>query len=90
MKRVIGAWILLLGVGLAGLLILRIWGVAVVGQPTLLRSGATLLVLALALVGMIVVWFGFFANPGAGYNARAGRRAHPKDTATPEDYSGLH
>ncbi len=89
MKQVISAFILLLGVALAGLLALRIWGVAVVGQPTLLRSGATLLVLALAFVGLVVVWFGFFKDPGAGYNMRSGHRAHPKADAEREEISGL-
>ncbi|WP_161599418.1 hypothetical protein [Hymenobacter nivis] len=89
MKQAIGAFILLLGAGLAGLLALRIWGVAAVGLPTLLRSGATLVVLALALVGLVVVWFAFFNDPAAGYNVRAGRRAHPKADAKRQNFSGL-
>lgn len=81
MKQVIGALILLLGAGLAGLLALRIWGVAVVGEQTLSRSGATLLVLALAFVALLIVWFGFFKDPRAGYDAQTGHRAHPKADA---------
>ncbi len=84
MKQLMGAFILLLGAALLGLLALRIWGVAVVGEHTLLRSGATLLVVGLALVGLVVVWFGFFKDPAAGYDTRAGRRAHPKAGIGPE------
>ncbi len=85
MKQLIGVFILLLGVALAVLLALRIWGVTVVSQPTLLHSGATLLVVAGALVGLIIVWFGFFKNPAAGYQVRTGRQAHPKADARPEN-----
>ena len=90
MKQLLGALILLLGVALAALLVLRIWGVAVLGQFTLLRSGATLLVLALALVALVMVWFGFFKDPRAGYDTRAGRRAHPKAGAEREEFSDLN
>lgn len=92
MKQLIGTFILLLGAGLAGLLVLRIWGTTVFGQLTLLRSGATLLVLALALalVALVVVWFGFFRDPRAGYDTRAGRRAHPKAGAERGELSDLN
>ena len=78
MKQLIGALILLLGVVLGGLLVLRIWGVVPVSGPTLMRSGATLLVLAAVLVMLIIGWFAFFKNPSAGYDARVGNRAHPR------------
>ena len=84
MKQLVGALMLLLSAALVGLLVLRIWGVAVVSQYALLRSGATLLVLGLGLVGLIVVWFGFFTDPRAGYKVQPGRRVHPKATAEPE------
>ena len=74
---------MLLGAVLAVLLALRIWGVAVVDEYTLLRSGATLLVLALAFVGLLVVWFAFFKDPRAGYETRTGRRAQPRTDAKP-------
>jgi hypothetical protein len=90
MKQLVGALILLLGAGLAGLLVLRIWGVTVLGHFTLLRSGATLLVLALALVALVVVWFGFFKDPRAGYDTRTGRRAHPRASAERGDFSDLN
>ena len=85
MKQLVGVGILLLGAGLAGLLVLRIWGVPVLSQHTLLRSGATLLVLAAAFVGLVVVWFGFFKDPRAGYDVRVGHRAHPKAEAGREE-----
>jgi hypothetical protein len=89
MKQVIGGLILLLGAALAGLLALRIWDVAVVGELTLLRSGATLLVLALALVGLVIVWFGFLKDPRAGYDRQPGRRAQPKAGVEPGGLSEL-
>lgn len=83
MKQVIGATILLLGAALVGLLGLRIWGVAPLSTPTLWRSGATLLLLAGALAALVVVRFAFFNNPAAGYDARLGRRAHPRSGPAP-------
>ena len=73
MKQVIGALILLPA--------LRIWGLAVVDDHTLLRSGATLLVLALAFVGLVIAWFALFKDPRAGYDTRSGRRAQPRSDA---------
>jgi hypothetical protein len=89
MKQLIGALILLLGAGLAGLLVLRIWGVLVLSEYALLRSGATLLVLAMAFVGLLVVWFGFFKDPRAGYDTRSGRRAQPRTGVKPGGISEL-
>lgn len=80
MKQLVGALILLLGAALVVMVVLRIWGVVLVSGPVLLRSGATLLVLAAALVGLLVVWFAFFKNPSAGYDARVGNRAHPRQS----------
>ena len=78
MKQLLGAAILLLVLALAGLLALRIWGVSLISNYTLLRSGATLAVLAATLVVLIIVWFAFFRNPAAGYDTTQGNRAHPK------------
>ncbi|MGI4832475.1 MAG: hypothetical protein ACRYFX_15140 [Janthinobacterium lividum] len=76
MKQLTGASILLLSVVLAGLLVLRIWGVVPVSGPALLRSGATLL--GALLVVLVIGWFAFFNNPSAGYDAQMGNRAHPR------------
>ncbi|MGI4832708.1 MAG: hypothetical protein ACRYFK_04525 [Janthinobacterium lividum] len=78
MKQLIGALILVLSVVLAGLLVLRIWGVVPVSGPALLRSGATLLVLGALLVVLVIGWFAFFNSPSAGYDAQVGHRAHPR------------
>ena len=78
MKQLLGAAILLLVLALAGLLALRIWGVSLISNYTMLRSGATLAVLAATLVVLIIVWFAFFRNPAAGYDPTQGNRAHPK------------
>lgn len=85
MKQLMGAAILLLGSALVGVLVLRIWGIPSVGRLLVLRSGATLLVLALALGALVVVWFAFFKNPAAGYDLRAGNRAHPKQALPPAE-----
>ena len=78
MKQLLGAAILLLVLALAGLLALRIWGVSLISNYTLLRSGATLAVLAATLVVAVIVRFAFFRNPAAGYDPSQGNRAHPK------------
>lgn len=78
MKQLLGAAIGLLGLALTTLLVLRTWGITPVSTPTLLRSGATLAVLAVAVVLLIIVWGFFFVNPRAGYNKEQGNRAHPK------------
>ncbi len=78
MKQLLGAAILLLVVALAVLLGLRIWGVKLISNSTLLRSGATLGVLTATLVVLVIVWFAFFRNPAAGYDPNRGNRAHPK------------
>lgn len=80
MKQLFGALILLLGVALGVLLVLRIWGVVPVSGPTLVRSGATLLVLGAVLVVLLIGWFAFFKNPSAGYDTRVGNRAHPRQS----------
>lgn len=80
MKQLIGLLVLLLIVAVGGLLVLRIWGVVLVGRLALLRSGATLLVLGVVLVGLVIGWFAFFKNPSAGYDAQVGNRAHPRQS----------
>ena len=85
MKQLLGFVIGLTGLALAALLVLRIWDIPVVGAATVLRSGATLAVVAVALLALLVVRFAFFKNPAAGYDTRVGNRAHPrqKPAATP-------
>ena len=85
MKQLLGFVIGLTGLALTVLLVLRIWNISVVSPATVLRSGATLAVVAVALLALLVVRFTFFRNPAAGYDARVGNRAHPqqKPTATP-------
>jgi len=78
MKKLLGFSISLLGLALAALLVLRIWGIAVVSRATVLRSGATLAVIAATLLALVVVRFTFFKNPATGYDARVGNRAHPR------------
>ncbi len=78
MKQLLGAAIVLLGLALTTLLVLRIWGIVPVSLPTLLRSGATLVVLAVAVVVLLIVWGFFFVNPTKGYDRSEGQRAHPK------------
>ncbi|MCB2409237.1 hypothetical protein [Hymenobacter lucidus] len=78
MKKLLGAAILLLCLVLATLGVLRIWGVSVLSSYTLLRSGATLAVLAATTVVLIIVWFAFFSRPAAGYDQNTGHRAHPR------------
>lgn len=78
MKKLIGFLIILVGLVLVGLLVLRIWGITVVSQDTLLRSGATLAVVAVGWVVLIICWFAFFRDPAAGYDQSVGRRAHPR------------
>ena len=78
MKQLLGAAILLLVLALAGLLGLHIWGLSLISQYTLLRSGTTLALLAATLVVLIIVRFAFFRNPAACYDPTRGNRAHPK------------
>lgn len=78
MKKLLGFSISLLGLALAALLVLRIWGIAVVSGATVLRSGATLAVIAATLLALVVVRFTFFKNPATGYDARVGNRAHSR------------
>jgi hypothetical protein len=78
MKQLLGFVIGLLGLVLAALLILRIWNIEVVSAATVLRSGATLAVVAAMLLALVLVRFAFFKNSAAGYNARVGNRAHPR------------
>ena len=78
MKNLLGAAIGLLCLALATLGALHIWGVSLLSSSTLLRSGATLGVLAAATVVLIIVWFAFFPDPAAGYDRHTGSRAHPR------------
>ncbi len=78
MKQLLGIIIGVVGLALAGLLVLRIWNSSVVSSATVLRSGATLAVLASTLVGLLTLRFTFFKNPAAGYDPQVGNRAHPR------------
>lgn len=78
MKKLLGAVIVLLCLTLAVLGGLRVWGVSIFSSYTLLRSGLTLGILAATLVLLIIIRFAFFSNPAAGYDARQGNRAHPR------------
>jgi len=83
MKQLVGALILLVGTALTAVLVLRIWQLPGLSRVVLLRGGATLLVLSLALGALLVAWFFFFKNPTAGYDLRVGDRAHPRRTLPP-------
>ena len=78
MKKLIGALIILFSLAFAGLLILRVWGIKIVSLPDLLRSGITLLLVAVIAVVLIIVYGAFFRNDAADYNKNSGNRAHPK------------
>ncbi|WP_019946819.1 hypothetical protein [Hymenobacter aerophilus] len=78
MKKLVGFAIILVGLALAGLLVLRIWGISLVSHDTLLRSGATLVVLAVGWAVLIICWFAFFRNPAAGYDSSGGQRVQPR------------
>ncbi|WP_223649423.1 hypothetical protein [Hymenobacter psoromatis] len=81
MKQLLGSVIGVVTLALAGLLVLRIWNISVVSSATVLRSGATLAVLAATLVGLLMLRFTFFKNPAAGYDPQVGNRAHPRQPA---------
>jgi hypothetical protein len=78
MKQLLVFIIGLVALALATLLVLRIWDASVISTATVLRSGATLAVVAGTLLALLVVRFTFFKNPAAGYDARVGNRAHPR------------
>ena len=78
MKKLVGFLIILLGLALAALLVMRIWGYTPVSAEILQQSGATLAVLAVVWVALIISWFAFFRDPAAGYDRRVGQRAHPR------------
>jgi hypothetical protein len=85
MRQLIGFSIGLLALMLASLLVLRIWDIPVVSAATVLRSGATLAVVATTLLLLVVVRAAFFKNPAVGYDAQVGNRAHPhQKPATPQ------
>ncbi len=83
MKQFIGVLILFVGTTLTAVLVLRIWQLPSLSRMVLLRGGATLLVLSLALGALLVAWFFFFKTPTADYDLRVGNRAHPKRILPP-------
>lgn len=75
MKNLVGFLIALLSIAFVVLLILRIWNIVIFGWDEILRSGATLLLIAVAIIILIIVRFAFFKKEN--YNASKGNRAHP-------------
>lgn len=79
MKKIIGLLIVLCSVALIGILILRIWDIHIVSTGDLLRSGATLALLAILTVILLIAYGLFFRNSKKGYSPQDDeRRAHPK------------
>ncbi len=79
MKKIIGLLIVLCSVALIGILILRIWDIHIVSTGDLLRSGATLALLAILTVVLLIAYGLFFRNPKKAYSPQDDeRRAHPK------------
>lgn len=77
MKTLIGIIAALLGIACAALLILRIWNIKIVEWIDVMRSGSTLLVLAVACLFLSVVYYAFFKGDKS-YDGQKGNRAHPK------------
>lgn len=83
MKKLLGVAALLLGTALVFVVVLRIWGVPVLSNVTLLRSGASLAVLAGAAAALGALGFALFQNPARGYDHGTGQRAHPRRQPAP-------
>lgn len=77
MKKFIGIIAVLLGIVCAVLLILRIWDIKIVEPIDVMRSGASLLILAIACLFLCVVYYTFFKEDKS-YDMKKGNRAHPK------------
>ena len=75
MKKIVGFLIALFSLAFIVLLILRIWNIVIFGWADVLRSGVTLLLIAVAIIILVVVRFAFFRKEN--YNASKGDRAHP-------------
>ncbi len=78
MKRTIGITALLLFLAFTGILVLRIWNIHIISLDTLVRSGATLIVLSILLITLIVIYGAFFRNRQSSYRRDAGKQAQPK------------
>lgn len=79
MKKIIGLLIVLSSIALIGIIILRIWGIELVNTGDVLRSGATLALLAVLTVILVIVYGVFFRDPKKGYRRQNDEsRAHPK------------
>ncbi len=79
MKKIIGLLIVLCSVALTSIIILRIWGVEIVSTGDVLRSGATLALVAVLIVVLVIVYGVFFRDPRKGYRPPNDEsRAHPK------------
>ncbi|MCH5718477.1 hypothetical protein [Niabella hibiscisoli] len=79
MKKIIGLLIVLCSIALIGIIVLRIWGIELVSTGDVLRSGATLVLLAVLTIILVIVYGVFFRDPKKGYQRPNGEnRAHPK------------
>lgn len=79
MKKIIGLLIILCSISLIGIIILRIWGIELVSTGDVLRSGATLALLAVLIIILVIVYGIFFRDPKNGYQRPNDEsRAHPK------------
>ncbi len=79
MKKIIGLLIVLCSVSLIGIIILRVWGIEIVSTADVLRSGATLALLAVLTIILVIVYGVFFRDSKKGYHRPNNEsRAHPK------------
>lgn len=78
MKKIIGVFIVLLVIAFVGILGLRIWDIEILSLRTIAKSGATLGILAVAIVILIVAYGFYFKDNSKGYNKSVGNNAHPK------------
>lgn len=75
MKKLVGFLIALFSLAFIALLILRIWNIVIFGWADVLRSGVTLLLIAVAIIILIIVRFVFFRKEN--YDTSKGNKAHP-------------
>lgn len=75
MKKLVGFLIALFSLAFIVLLILRIWNVVIFGWADVLRSGVTLLLIAVAIIILVIVRVLFFRKDN--YDASKGNKAHP-------------
>lgn len=79
MKKIIGLLLLLCSIALTVVVILRIWGIHTISFGNVLRSGATLALLAMLTVVLLIIYGLFIRNHKKGYSGQKGNhRAQPK------------